>query len=165
MCMWLWWSRLEEARAWSQCWWRTSGRRWISPAASGRCSSITRRAPPWWRSSSRTPTTPASPLPLPPLSLPIYHQWYILSYESTISGYISKGRLASLSGVSVKLFFFWVNIVEVTRNGGELGFSVGIASASFPLDNFFVSPQCGCGLLCDNLQARKLKLDPSVYSV
>lgn len=90
---------------------------------------------------------------------------YQLSYESTISGYISKGRLASLSGVSVKLFFFWVNIVEVTRNGGELGFSVGIASASFPLDNFFVSPQCGCGLLCDNLQARKLKLDPSVYSV
>ncbi|KAI9082640.1 hypothetical protein K1719_035509 [Acacia pycnantha] len=90
---------------------------------------------------------------------------YQLSYKSTINGYVSKGRLTNLSGVSVKLLLFWVNIVEVSRSGDELGFSVGIASASFPLDNFFVSPQCGCGFICDNLQARKLKLNPSVSSM
>ncbi|XP_054777501.1 uncharacterized protein LOC129285710 [Prosopis cineraria] len=90
---------------------------------------------------------------------------YQLSYKSTISGYISKDRLANLSGVSVKVLLFWLNIVEVSRSGDELGFSVGITSASFPLDNFFVCPQCGCGLDCDNLQARKLKLSPSVSSM
>ncbi|KAF7818190.1 uncharacterized protein G2W53_023645 [Senna tora] len=90
---------------------------------------------------------------------------YQLRYKSTISGYISKGRLTSLSGVSVKVLLFWLNIVEVTRSGDDLDFSVGIASASFPLDNFFVSPQCGCGLNCDNVQVRKLKLNPSVSSM
>lgn len=90
---------------------------------------------------------------------------YQLSYKSTISGYISKDKLTDLSGVSVKVLLFWLNIVEVTRSGDELGFSVGIASASFPLDNFFVSPQCGCGLDCDNVQIRKLKLNPSLSSM
>lgn len=90
---------------------------------------------------------------------------YQLRYQSTISGYISEDKLTSLSGVSVKVLLFWLNIVEVTRSGDELGFSVGLASASFPLDNFFVSPQCGCGLNCYNLQLRKLKLNPSVSSM
>jgi hypothetical protein len=31
---------------------------------------------------------------------------YQLRYKSTINGYISKGRLSRLEGVSVKLFFF-----------------------------------------------------------
>lgn len=90
---------------------------------------------------------------------------YQLRYKSSISGYISKGRLTSLTGVSVKVLFLWVNIVEVSRVGDELQFSVGIASASFSIDNFYVCPQCGCGLDCDNGQVRKLKLNPSVSSI
>lgn len=83
---------------------------------------------------------------------------YQLSYEPTITGYISEGRLTELRGISVKVLFFWLNILDVARVGDDLDFSVGIASASFPLDNFFVSPQCGCGLNCDDFQIRKLKL-------
>ncbi|GAB4855604.1 hypothetical protein Ancab_024224 [Ancistrocladus abbreviatus] len=73
---------------------------------------------------------------------------YQLDYKSTIEGYISNGRLSSLEGVKVKLLFLWVDIVEVYRSGDSLEFSVGIASAGFPVDNFYVSPQCGCGLDC-----------------
>ncbi|KAJ1402369.1 hypothetical protein SESBI_28061 [Sesbania bispinosa] len=83
---------------------------------------------------------------------------YQLSYQSTITGHISENRLTDLRGVSVKVLFFWLNILEVVRTGDHLDFSVGVASASFALDNFFVSPQCGCGLDCDPLRLRKLKL-------
>ncbi|OIW20533.1 hypothetical protein TanjilG_14341 [Lupinus angustifolius] len=84
---------------------------------------------------------------------------YQLSYKSIISGHISKNRLTDLKGVSVKILFFWLDIVEVIRDGDNLDFSVGIASASFPLDNFFVSPQCGCGLVChDELENPSLPL-------
>ncbi|KAH8489155.1 hypothetical protein Peur_059258 [Populus x canadensis] len=90
---------------------------------------------------------------------------YQLNYKSTISGYISDNRLTSLSGVSVKVLFFWLNIVEVIRNGDELDFSVGIASASFPIDNFYECPQCGCGLNCNNVElATKLRSNPFVSS-
>ncbi|XLT04433.1 hypothetical protein HN51_043182 [Arachis hypogaea] len=49
------------------------------------------------------------------------------------------------------------------RNSDELNFSVGFASALFPLDNFFVSPRCSCRLNCndednDEFRVRKLKL-------
>lgn len=74
---------------------------------------------------------------------------YQLKYKSRISGYIQKGRLTQLTGVSVKVLFLWLNIIEVTRNGHNLEFSVGIASAEFGLDNFYVCPRCGCGLNCD----------------
>ncbi|GAV66968.1 DUF538 domain-containing protein [Cephalotus follicularis] len=77
---------------------------------------------------------------------------YQLRYKPVISGYISNDRLTSLSGISVKVLFLWLNIVEVTRNGDQIGFSVGIASANFPIDNFYECPQCGCGLVCDNGQ-------------
>ncbi|PKA57692.1 hypothetical protein AXF42_Ash016738 [Apostasia shenzhenica] len=73
---------------------------------------------------------------------------YQLRYQSTISGRISTNRLSDLRGVSVKLLMFWINIVEVVRRGDELEFSVGIASADFPIDNFYISPQCGCGVDC-----------------
>ncbi|KAK3020865.1 hypothetical protein RJ639_045547 [Escallonia herrerae] len=46
----------------------------------------------------------------------------------------------------------------VRRNGGELEFSVGIASAKFPVSNFEECPQCGCGMDCgngDNGEGRK----------
>ncbi|MED6121401.1 hypothetical protein PIB30_029777 [Stylosanthes scabra] len=90
---------------------------------------------------------------------------YQLSYKSTISGIISKDKLTELNGVTVKVLFFWLNIVEVVRNGDELDFSVGIASASFPLDNFFVSPRCGCGLNCDDEENDEFRVrNPSVSS-
>ncbi|XVF22186.1 hypothetical protein REPUB_Repub12eG0152100 [Reevesia pubescens] len=75
---------------------------------------------------------------------------YQLKYKSTISGIISNNRLKNLSGVSVKILFLWLNIVEVIRDGDELEFSVGIASANFAIDNFYECPQCGCGLNCGN---------------
>lgn len=76
---------------------------------------------------------------------------YQLRYNSVISGYIYKDKLTSLSGVSVKVLFVWLNIVEVRRKGDNLEFSVGIASAGFSIDNFLVCPQCGCGLNCNSL--------------
>ncbi|KAH7517052.1 hypothetical protein FEM48_Zijuj09G0020800 [Ziziphus jujuba var. spinosa] len=78
---------------------------------------------------------------------------YDLEYKSTIKGVISKGRLKNLKGVSVKVLILWLNIAEVVRDGDELEFSVGIASADFPIDNFEESPQCGCGLNCDTLNS------------
>ncbi|CAI8603760.1 unnamed protein product [Vicia faba] len=92
---------------------------------------------------------------------------YQLSYNSTITGRITDNRLTDLRGISVKVLFFWVNILEVVRKGHDLDFSVGVTTASFPLDSFFVSPQCGCGLDCDVLRIRKLKLNtknPSLSS-
>ncbi|XP_008784759.2 uncharacterized protein At5g01610-like [Phoenix dactylifera] len=73
---------------------------------------------------------------------------YQLRYQPTISGHISAGRLSDLRGVSVKILLFWINIIEVSLHNDELEFSVGIASADFPIDNFFECPQCGCGLDC-----------------
>lgn len=73
---------------------------------------------------------------------------YQLRYRPTVSGVISRGRIRNLSGVSVKVLLFWLNIVEVDRVGDQLDFSVGIASASFTVDSFAESPQCGCGFDC-----------------
>lgn len=92
---------------------------------------------------------------------------YQLKYKPTISGIISKNRLANLSGVSVKVVLWWLNIVEVRRVGDELEFSVGIASANFPIDNFFECPQCGCGLDCNstNVHVRKIKMNSLASSI
>ncbi|KAL5060586.1 hypothetical protein RYX36_032190 [Vicia faba] len=77
---------------------------------------------------------------------------YDLKYKSTIKGFISKGKLSKLKGVSVKVELIWLKIVEVTRHGGDLEFSVGIASAEFSIDNFLEIPQCGCGFDCNGLK-------------
>ncbi|XP_041028990.1 uncharacterized protein LOC121268791 [Juglans microcarpa x Juglans regia] len=90
---------------------------------------------------------------------------YQLKYKSTIRGYISQGKFSSLEGVSVKLFFFWVDIVEVQRKGDSLGFSVGKAGADFPIDNFEECPQCGCGLNCNDGQLKKVRSIPIVSSI
>ncbi|KAF8014928.1 hypothetical protein BT93_H0661 [Corymbia citriodora subsp. variegata] len=90
---------------------------------------------------------------------------YQLRYKSTIGGYISQNRLTSLTGVSVKVLFLWLNIVEVERVGDELYFSVGIASASFTIDNFFESPQCGCGFDCVSGGARKIRIKGLASSI
>ncbi|PKI51652.1 hypothetical protein CRG98_027954 [Punica granatum] len=88
---------------------------------------------------------------------------YQLKYKSTIGGYVSNNRLTNLSGVSVKVLFLWLNIVEVTRVDDEMEFSVGIASASFPIDNFYECPQCGCGLDC--VTEVRTNPSPSVSSI
>ncbi|MCL7050509.1 hypothetical protein MKW94_024618 [Papaver nudicaule] len=72
---------------------------------------------------------------------------YQLKYKSTITGIISNGKLTNLSGISVKVLFVWANIVEVLRRD-QLQFSIGIASTYFPVDSFYDSPKCGCGLKC-----------------
>ncbi|XP_022769806.1 uncharacterized protein LOC111313398 [Durio zibethinus] len=90
---------------------------------------------------------------------------YQLKYKSTISGIVSNNRLKDLSGISVKVLFLWLNIVEVIRDGDELEFSVGIASASFPIDNFYECPQCGCGFDCVNGKVSKLRIKSSFSSI
>ncbi|KAK8712492.1 hypothetical protein V6N13_147731 [Hibiscus sabdariffa] len=94
---------------------------------------------------------------------------YRLKYKNTIKGYLSKGKIASLEGVSVKLWFMWVNIVEISRRGDDLEFSVGIAGAGFPFGNFEECPQCGCGVNCNGIinlqqQVRKFGETPAVSS-
>ncbi|KZV32347.1 hypothetical protein F511_03630 [Dorcoceras hygrometricum] len=81
-------------------------------------------------------------------------QGYNLKYSTKVTGTISKKKIKSISGIQVKILFFWINIVEVTMDGDELYLSVGIASASFPVDNFEESPQCGCGFDCVNREKR-----------
>ncbi|KAL3531487.1 hypothetical protein ACH5RR_010809 [Cinchona calisaya] len=75
---------------------------------------------------------------------------YKLNYKTKVTGVISKQRLKDLSGVQVQVLFLWLNIGEVTLDGDELDFSVGIISAGFPVDNLDESPQCGCGFDCAN---------------
>ncbi|KAH6799739.1 hypothetical protein C2S51_036223 [Perilla frutescens var. frutescens] len=75
---------------------------------------------------------------------------YDLKYKSTITGTITKNKISNLNGIQVKILFFWINIIEVTNTGNELEFSVGIASANFPVDNFYERPRCGCGFDCVN---------------
>ncbi|KAF5196861.1 pectinesterase (Protein of unknown function, DUF538) [Thalictrum thalictroides] len=88
---------------------------------------------------------------------------YQLKYKSTIKGSISDGKLQNLQGVSVKVLLFWVNIVEILRFGNDLEFSVGIASASFPIDNFEECPQCGCGI-CGFKQVSNIRTNPFLVS-
>ncbi|KAI3514674.1 hypothetical protein L1887_13280 [Cichorium endivia] len=78
-------------------------------------------------------------------------QGYDLKYKSTISGVIEKGKLKNLKGINVKILVVWLNIVEVSRHGDEIYFSVGIASAGFDVSSFLESPQCGCGFDCNDM--------------
>ncbi|XP_042475588.1 uncharacterized protein At5g01610-like [Macadamia integrifolia] len=82
---------------------------------------------------------------------------YQLRYQSTITGYISKDKLTQLKGVTVKVLLFWLKIVEVVRSNDELQFSVGIASASYAIENFLESPQCGCGFECDDELSKEIE--------
>lgn len=66
---------------------------------------------------------------------------------------IDKDRQKNLRGVAVKVLLLWLDIVEVVREGDELQFSVGVASADFPVENFEECPQCGCGLDCNDFNA------------
>lgn len=75
---------------------------------------------------------------------------YYIKYKSTITGVISRNELKKLKGISVRVLVVWLNIVEVSRDDGNLDFSVGIVAANFGVRNFLESPQCGCGFNCTN---------------
>ena len=64
----------------------------------------------------------------------------MLKYKSTITGVISKGRLYNLKGVTVKILLLWLNIIEVSRQGNNIYFSIRITSAYFGVENFLESP-------------------------
>ncbi|PIN08759.1 hypothetical protein CDL12_18656 [Handroanthus impetiginosus] len=82
---------------------------------------------------------------------------YNLRYKTKVTGTISTDKINNLKGIQVKVLLFWVNIIEVTRDDDEIDFSVGIASASFAVDIFYESPQCGCGFDCVNAGKKKEK--------
>ncbi|KAL9235740.1 hypothetical protein vseg_010479 [Gypsophila vaccaria] len=91
-----------------------------------------------------------------PKTCKFYIDSYELEYKSTVSGKLTRDRLYNLKGVSVKVLILWLKIVEVVRSDDELEFSVGVASANFPLDGFEESPQCGCGFDCVSRDAGSL---------
>ncbi|KAL1225159.1 hypothetical protein V5N11_033570 [Cardamine amara subsp. amara] len=45
---------------------------------------------------------------------------------------------------------YFKDTFEVSLDGADLDFSVGVASANFPAADFEESPQCGCGFDCTN---------------
>ncbi|KAJ7298966.1 hypothetical protein O6H91_23G054800 [Diphasiastrum complanatum] len=72
---------------------------------------------------------------------------YPVTYDTTITGIISPGRLSSLSGITVKVFFVWWSITEIYVSGSNLVFVVGFASASYPASNFLDSPICSNSMI------------------
>ncbi|KAM0055233.1 hypothetical protein Hdeb2414_s0006g00203681 [Helianthus debilis subsp. tardiflorus] len=80
-------------------------------------------------------------------------QGYNLKYKSTIIGVIEKGRLKNMKGINLKILVVWLNIVEVSRHGDELDFSVGIMSAGFGVDSLIWS-LVGTG----NVQRRRIMI-------
>lgn len=67
---------------------------------------------------------------------------YLLNYDNRISGKVEIGALKNLNGVSVRIFFIWIEINEVVRNDADLNFYVGPLSASFSASSFEESPRC-----------------------
>jgi hypothetical protein len=52
----------------------------------------------------------------------------------------------------VKELILWLSIAEVIRDVDELEFSVGIASADFPVRNFDECPACGLWIVALSLK-------------
>ncbi|XP_010659663.1 uncharacterized protein LOC117930957 [Vitis riparia] len=87
----------------------------------------------------------------------------VKGYDLNITtGYISNGKLSTLEGIYVRVFFMWMQIVEILRYGDELFFSVGVLFSVFPIDYFEESPQCGCGFQCGGGQVRMPRINPFV---
>ncbi|KAG5541752.1 hypothetical protein RHGRI_021546 [Rhododendron griersonianum] len=94
---------------------------------------------------------------------------YELKYKTTITGVITSGKLYKLSGISVKVLFLWLNIAEVIRDDDddeeELEFSVGIASADFPVDGFNERPRCGCGFDCGDVSGGRTRSRGAIFNL
>ncbi|KAI5082523.1 hypothetical protein GOP47_0002266, partial [Adiantum capillus-veneris] len=67
---------------------------------------------------------------------------YPIKYKSTIAGSITSGKISSLSGITVKVFFIWWSISSITVSDENLVFKVGPASASYAITNFDENPVC-----------------------
>eukprot|EP00246_Nothoceros_aenigmaticus_P009494 TRINITY_DN25054_c0_g1_i1.p1 TRINITY_DN25054_c0_g1~~TRINITY_DN25054_c0_g1_i1.p1 ORF type:complete len:163 (+),score=14.42 TRINITY_DN25054_c0_g1_i1:87-575(+) len=66
-----------------------------------------------------------------------------VSYSKVISGVLKPGKLSQLSGIQVKVLFFWVSITGIQAKNDNLVFEVGILSAQYPVSNFYEGPDCG----------------------
>lgn len=64
-------------------------------------------------------------------------------YSKKISGKLAYGSLKDLSGIQVKIYYFWLTINAITVQGDNLKFEVGLISASYPIHpNFDENPDC-----------------------
>ncbi|MCO5605000.1 hypothetical protein L7F22_059175 [Adiantum nelumboides] len=67
---------------------------------------------------------------------------YPIKYKSTITGYLTSGKISSLSGITVKVLFIWWSITSISVSGENLVFKVGPTSASYAMTNFDENPVC-----------------------
>ncbi|XP_015695437.2 uncharacterized protein LOC102705403 [Oryza brachyantha] len=68
-----------------------------------------------------------------------------LRYNATVSGVISYGRIASLSGVSAQDLFLWFPVRGIrvdVPSSGVIYFDVGVVFKHFPLAVFEAPPPC-----------------------
>ncbi|KAH1206641.1 hypothetical protein GmHk_16G047032 [Glycine max] len=65
----------------------------------------------------------------------------LMEYRFSV-GLLPKGAIGlyNLKGVTVKILLLWLNIIEVSRQGNNIYFSVRITSAYFGVENFLESP-------------------------
>ena len=77
-----------------------------------------------------------------------------LKYKLTIKGYLSKGKMSKVEGISLRFFLTWMNIVEILGRGKYIDFYVEGGKAGFPMDHFEDSPPCSMNV------ARKLMENP-----
>ncbi|KHN32744.1 hypothetical protein glysoja_024103 [Glycine soja] len=59
--------------------------------------------------------------------------------NSEFTAYFQEA-LYNLKGVTVKILLLWLNIIEVSRQGNNIYFSIRITSAYFGVENFLESP-------------------------
>lgn len=66
-------------------------------------------------------------------------------YDATVSGTISYGQIASLSGVSAQELFLWFPVHEIrvdVPSSGLIYFDVGVIYKQFSLSLFETPPEC-----------------------
>ncbi|KAF7033106.1 hypothetical protein CFC21_044232 [Triticum aestivum] len=57
---------------------------------------------------------------------------YDIHYSTRVAGNIKNDTISGLEGIKVKVFFAWISIQDVGRDGNELRLHAGIISKSFP---------------------------------
>ncbi|KAL8232787.1 hypothetical protein R6Q57_002587 [Mikania cordata] len=66
-----------------------------------------------------------------------------VTYSNPITGVISQNNLGKIDGVKVKILVFWVNIINVKRNGDRLEFNIGgLVHKDFPVSDFNSCRNC-----------------------